>query len=166
MKLIDEKGKLFGLVNIVDLLIVVVVLGLAAGVYYKVTQSNRVVETVPVTLTLLAEEIRQPTVDAIAIGDDAYDWESNGYFGKVVDKQVTPAIAYVETADGRVVKAEIPDKYNLTVTIEGSGVYQSRGVVIGGRDWKVGNTLVLKTQKSSVKTTVIGLVQPEAPTQE
>ena len=35
MKIINEKGKLFGVINIVDLLVVLAVIAVAAGIGYK-----------------------------------------------------------------------------------------------------------------------------------
>ena len=35
MKLINEKGKLFGVINVVDLLVLLAVIAVAAGVGYK-----------------------------------------------------------------------------------------------------------------------------------
>ena len=35
MKIINEKGKLFGLINIVDLLVLIAAVAVAAGVGYK-----------------------------------------------------------------------------------------------------------------------------------
>ena len=35
MKLIDEKGKLFGKVNAIDLCVLIIVIALAFGAYYK-----------------------------------------------------------------------------------------------------------------------------------
>ena len=35
MKIINEKGKLFGLINIVDLLVLVAAIAVVAGVGYK-----------------------------------------------------------------------------------------------------------------------------------
>lgn len=38
MKIINEKGKLFGVINIVDLLVVLAVIAVAAGIGYKLLQ--------------------------------------------------------------------------------------------------------------------------------
>ena len=40
MKIINEKGKLFGLINIVDLLVLIAAVAVAAGVGYKLLPAD------------------------------------------------------------------------------------------------------------------------------
>ena len=64
-KIIDSKGKLFGVINIIDLVVIiaVVVLALSAFVKFdqneKITSSDKVIE-----YTVEVENIRQPSIDA------------------------------------------------------------------------------------------------------
>ena len=55
MKIINEKGKLFGVVNIVDLLVLLAVIAVAAGVGYKLFAPQIVEATskqVPMTVVV------------------------------------------------------------------------------------------------------------------
>ena len=40
MKLIDEKGKLFGKVNVVDLIVIIIIAGIVGAVGYRLTSSR------------------------------------------------------------------------------------------------------------------------------
>ena len=55
MKIINQKGKLFGVINIVDLLVVLAVIAVAAGIGYKLfaTQiADATAEQVAMTVTV------------------------------------------------------------------------------------------------------------------
>ena len=55
MKIINEKGKLFGVINIVDLLVLLAVIAVAAGVGYKLFApqiANATAKQVPMTVTV------------------------------------------------------------------------------------------------------------------
>ena len=59
MKLIDEKGKLFGKINVIDFVIVIIVIGLLAGVGYKLfIQDNNGVTEQPLSLIHISEPTR------------------------------------------------------------------------------------------------------------
>ena len=40
MKFIDEKGKLFGVINVVDLIVIVLILSIIGGIGYRVVSSR------------------------------------------------------------------------------------------------------------------------------
>ena len=67
-KLIDREGRLFGKISVIDLLVVLAVLVLAAAFY---TKNNTLEPTAtaqagtPITFTVLAENLSFQTVDAI-----------------------------------------------------------------------------------------------------
>ena len=66
MKIIDEKGKLFGKINIIDLIIVLVIFALSAATFIKFRTSDAYMskDTI-IEYTLLVENVRTPTVDAL-----------------------------------------------------------------------------------------------------
>jgi hypothetical protein len=76
--MIDEKGRLFGVVSVIDLCILLVVLVAVGGFAYKITGATRFSRwgRHPITMVLQIKNVRQFAVDAIDIGDDIY--EKNG----------------------------------------------------------------------------------------
>ena len=62
MKLIDEKGKLFGLINLIDLLVLLAVLAAAVGIGWKVMSSSQAAEAPKnaVTVTFVARAKNLP----------------------------------------------------------------------------------------------------------
>lgn len=147
MALIDNKGKLFGKVNIIDLSIILVVVLVAAavyGVYFRKTESAEATADrieYDVELTVKPEEF----VDAIKIGDEIRDSVRGHYLGKVIDKKKLPATKVIENIDkGEFVKAEIPGMYDVIVTIEANGMVTPRSILAEGVEVKVGQRMYIK----------------------
>ena len=124
MKIINEKGKLFGVINIVDLLVLLAVIAVAAGVGYKLFApqiANATAKQVPMTVTVrvrgatpfLVEEVQRNS----QIGKKIVSGSS--YTDAVItDMQIEPYDQQVTTADGKIVTARDPDKRDLVFTIE------------------------------------------------
>lgn len=123
MRLIDDKGRLFGLVNIVDLAVVLLVVAVAARIGLK----SRLLRAVnpstlkPVEVVLLIEDVRPATADAVSEGDTIVNAKSNAVLGELIAKEVVPALKEVETADGRLVEAEAPYRKDVYITVRGQG---------------------------------------------
>lgn len=105
MPWLDERGRLFGRVNIVDLTVLALVLMVAArlGLKSRLLRAVNPSTVKPVEVVLVVEDVRQATADAMEEGETVLNTKSNAVFGKLVKKEVRPAQKEVETADGRLV---------------------------------------------------------------
>ncbi|MBC7338411.1 MAG: DUF4330 domain-containing protein [Firmicutes bacterium] len=144
------------LVDLAGVLLVVAVVGLAA---YKLLAVNPRYAAVTKTylMTVLIEEVRQPTVDEIREGIQVKEGDSNQVLGRIVSREVRPARRYVETADGRVVLAPVPEKYDVLVVLEGQAQVTPGAIIMGGQEIRIGFTPALKGQRFLVRGTVVGL---------
>lgn len=147
---IDEKGKLFGKVSIVDMLIVLIVLMAAVGVYYKASKSGlgpiQLKQDKLVITILTSSEARQSVVDCLNVGDAIYDWEKGNLIGRLVDKQVQPLRVYAEDAQGNWKYSEKPGLLSVLMTIEADGVVSNDSIRIDGKEYLAGHTLVVKSK--------------------
>ncbi|HHY36231.1 MAG TPA: DUF4330 domain-containing protein [Firmicutes bacterium] len=157
--MLDEKGRLFGLVNIIDLAVVLVFgLVLAFGAYkFLYVNPSYQPEPKTVRVELVVEGVRQPTVDAIALGDRVYEKNSNGYFGTITDIKVVPAKEVVPTADGKLVEAEVPGRYDIYLTLESPAEVSEEYIQITGQQVRIGLTPTIRTRTYQVETVVFGL---------
>ena len=124
MKLINEKGKLFGVINVVDLLVLLAVIAVAAGVGYKLFApqiAEAAAKQVDMTMIVrvrgatpfLVEEVERNS----QVGKQIVS--GNSYTSAVItDMQIEPYDQQVTTADGRIVTTRDPDKRDLVFTIE------------------------------------------------
>lgn len=126
MKIIDRNGRLFGKISVIDLLVVLAVLVLAAAFY---TKNNTLEPTAtaqagtPITFTVLAENLSFQTVDAIRVGDKLFDKDrsSGGPLGEITAIQELPGEKTEQLKNGTYVRLPNPDGKNLLITVEGSG---------------------------------------------
>lgn len=151
MKLIDEKGKLFGIINIVDLIIIVIVVMLVAGGVKQVR--NPVIEVEEkvrgeekeALVVLEINKAKEYIVDGLVVGDVLYHNEEGTKFGKIIDKQVEER------------KGEEPSRYNVTLTIESIVEDTPKEIIIGGKGARVGSEFALKNKRVKTAGTIINM---------
>ncbi len=160
MKIIDEKGRLFGIINIIDLFISVMLIVLIGFGAYKVFRVNPTVavNTQKVTMVYFIQEVRDVTYNAIEEGEIAKDYDKNSVYGKIIKKEAMPALKMAETADGRFVEAEIPNRLDVKVYIEGDAVISKTGVYMGGQEIRVGYTAAIKGKKFGTRGFVYDII--------
>jgi hypothetical protein len=159
MPWLDERGRLFGRVNIVDLMVLALVLIVAArlGLKSRVLRAVNPSTVKPVEVVLVVEDVRQATADAMQEGETVLNTKSNAVLGKLVKKEVRPAQKEVQTADGRLVLAESPFKKDVYLTVRGEGQVTSNVIILGGAEMRVGASVAVKGLKFSVNSTVLGV---------
>lgn len=153
MKFLDERGKLFGIINLIDLAVVLLLVFLAAGVYYK---SERLTEqtpltTTPITMEFLALDVPEVVAGQIKAGDGAWDRDTNSYLGKIIKVEVRPAQMMTPTADGKQVLAQLPTRQDVLMTIQGEGQVSESDVRLGRRDVRAGLTIFMNSQSWMVR---------------
>lgn len=151
MKLINEKGKLFGVINIVDLLVLLAAVAVVVGVGYKLfaTQITDATATqVPMTVVVrvrgatpfLVEEVQRNS----QVGKNLVS--GNSYTSAVItDMQIEDYVQQVTTADGRIVNATDPSKKDIIFTIETTVPKDTASPSIGTQEVRAGRTLIVKT---------------------
>ena len=95
--MIDKNGKLFGKINIIDLLIVLVVIAalvLVATRMFTPGEKGERVESTKVTLTYVAVDALIGAGEAINVGDPVYEDTTNIELGTVTSVQYEEAYQY------------------------------------------------------------------------
>jgi len=158
MKLIDEKGKLFGLVNIVDLLVLGVVLLVLGGAAYKF-KGHSVGESADKTVkvTVLAPAIRPEMLTNVKVGDKM---ASGSSFTSVVVKDVKIRPAYMITTDSAGKRVEATDPYlkDLIVTVEGKTAISGATINLGGQEIRRGKDFYIKSLDYEFKGMIMDVV--------
>lgn len=157
MKLIDKKGKLFGLINIIDLLFLVILLVALVGGYMRFKDSSIVAEsTNKGKITLMVEEVRQPTIDNIKVGQDIYHYDKGIYFGKITSTSVRPFKEPIDL-EGEWIDAEVPGKYTVYVDLDVEITQNEKSYMIGGEEIRVGNSYRVKSKTSTFTGVCVGI---------
>lgn len=156
--LIDSKGKLFGKISVVDILIVVIVLGALAGVGYKLKQSNVVTPLASsdkIQMVLYTDSTPEASAKAVKIGDTAKDRTTSAVLGKVTNIEIGPSVIYGISDEGKVVASAKPNYVSLKVTVEGSGKFSDMGASFNGSDYYINKSMYETRVGNSVFNIVI-----------
>ncbi|MDD4570857.1 MAG: DUF4330 domain-containing protein [Tepidanaerobacteraceae bacterium] len=157
MSFIDNKGRFFGLINIIDLLIIILVVAVIGRFTLKTQQKSAGAVTKNIEVVLHVKEVRDATADVIEVGDIVKETKTNAVLGEITNLDVKPSDTIVETADGRVVTYPNPVYKDIYITLIGSGSAGENAIVLGSNEIRVGTALQLKTNMYSVTTTVMSI---------
>lgn len=125
-KIIDEHGRVFGKVSIIDFLVVLIVIALGAALYVKfnvLEMTSNSTETGTITYTINIYGVRDYAANAIKPGDKLYDKDSGGgnTIGTITDIKVSDAKKTSALLDGTTVLGNYVGRYDISVTVTASG---------------------------------------------
>ncbi len=152
MKIVNEKGKLFGIINVVDLICLIIALLLALGVGWKIL-GPKVQESVAPTTTMTTTFRIRGTYDYMLRELERIDLVGQrllmgtGY----VDATVTsvnyePYTVQLPTDDGRIVDAVDPIRKDVIITVESEVASGTPILKIGTQEVRAGRTFTFKTR--------------------
>ncbi|MCL6580477.1 MAG: DUF4330 domain-containing protein [Firmicutes bacterium] len=140
MRLLDDRGRLWGRFNPWNAaLVLVVVVALALGLVRLVAvRQAGLAQTEDVLVTFEVPGVRQASIDAVREGEQVYGFENQIPLGPVVSKRVEPHREPVPTATGQLVLAPVPGRYDLYLTVKVRAVAGPNAVSVSGRHLKIG----------------------------
>ena len=141
MKIINEKGKLFGIINVVDFLVLLAAIAVIGGLGWKLL-GPKVVEAVSPTVTLTSQ-MRVRGVSPVVYND----LQEHTQVGKhlVSDMWLDDYEIQIQCADGRIVNAVDPVKKDVVFMIESQVAEGTPAPKIGTQEVRMGRTFILKT---------------------
>lgn len=157
MKIIDEKGKLFGLINVIDLTVLLVLVLLVVG-GAKRFKSKPIVtnEQTEAEITFEVSDVRMATVENIIEGDELYHYDRGGHLGEIVKVDYEPYREPLEK-DGEWINAEVPDKYTVTFTVKTKVKNNPDVIIAGDEQVRVGGQYRVKNKNIACFGTVMDM---------
>lgn len=152
-KIIDEKGKLFGIINIIDLFIILAIIGAFAVLTIKLSGGMKPGDTTSIIknekevyVTLYGNSIVPEALDILKPGDKLV---ANNVFtsGEIVSVDVEPSAYITTNADGEPLLKEHPMWKDITVVIKDKVNVNSPILKAGEQEVRVNYGFILKTQK-------------------
>ncbi len=144
MKIIDDKGKLFGLINIIDFLVAVLVVLVIAGVAYKIRTPAATGEVKLVEVQVMVPCVRPELIGVISVGDPMV--AGNSYTNvKVKSVEIKPALLVNSDSKGKRVMVTDPYLKDVYVTVEGTTTLSSATITLGGQEIRVGKDYYVKS---------------------
>ena len=160
-KFINEKGKLFGIINIIDL-IVLLVIALLAVVGFKFLSSGGFAALskedsegfmgpqTTLEIEFYGEEVSDFVVEQLYEGAYLYDETSLEDLGVLTKFEVGESIAYSPNSDGVNVAAPKPDYKSVKITGEVVGERTPLGATVGAAHYASGHTFVLRAGDAKI----------------
>lgn len=159
MKLVNEKGKLFGIINVIDLAILLVIALVAVAAVYKFAApaaSEVIAPKSDMTVTMrvrgamdyLTDEVMklQPGEKLIA--------GSNYVDAEVVSVENVPYLSAATSAEGKFVTAADPQKSDLLITIRSKQSKTDPILKVGTQEVRIGRGFIFKTQTVEVNAII------------
>ncbi len=153
MKIINDKGKLFGIINPVDLVVVIIILSIVVGVGYRFLSSklnagenSALSGEKEVYVTLYAQQQMPEVADAINKGDKLI--ANNQYTSAEVVEIISnePAATVSPNSDGKSVKSTHPLWRDLKIKIKDKINPSNPILKAGEQEIRVGYPYIFKTQ--------------------
>lgn len=150
MKVLDEKGRLFGKINLIDLLVIVVIVAVIAAVGWKLV-GGRITDALENNNPTIRYEVLCTNVDVdacdYAVAHVGGQLMSNGNLldGYITDCVIEPHTEVALDADGNPKAVENPSSRDLRFTIETKVDTVANAYGLGSQELRVGKSHIVKT---------------------
>ena len=124
-RLIDDRGRLFGRVSIIDILFIIVVIVILTAAFTKFNVQDSPLttpDTVEITYTVLIQSVRVTAGELLRPGDNLYAQETGTFIGTITNVEISGATSPEPLVDGTFVVGTSEERYDivLTVVVQGS----------------------------------------------
>jgi hypothetical protein len=161
-RFLDERGRIFGKVNVVDILVLLVIIAVVVFAVVRFTGASSA--SVPLKVTYTVEAVRQATVDAlqesVELNGTVTD-EGGTVLGKAVDIVVRPTQMEYPTLGGRPEAFDSPIFNDVDIVVLGEGSKSGPTLRIGSVPMRTGRKITLIGTKFEVQSVIMKVVSGE-----
>ena len=146
--IINKESKVFGLINIIDLLIIVLLI--ASGIFFagRVKSGEITIiqqpTTSPYEMRFFVESVQDFTVEKMRVGDELFDDQSNVSLGVIVELNQGPSIEWNPNSSGVLVNSPKEGWSSLEVVTHVNATPYEHGVRIAGNPYSVGHSMTIR----------------------
>ncbi len=155
-RFLDARGRIFGKVNIVDLIVLIVIVAVVVFAVVRTTGDSSA--TIPIQVTYTVEEVRQGTVDAItkAVQAGATVRDDGGtVLGTVLKATAHPTKEEVPTPEGELKPFDSPVFSDVDIVVQGQARISNSTYRIGSVFMRVGKKVSLVGPGFEVQTLIM-----------
>lgn len=163
-KLVDQNGRLFGLISLIDLLVIAIALVLVGALSFKESSTpiaSITSPTTPITYQLTVSNMPAGRLNSLRVGDPLFDQETFNHLGNITDIAVEDCRISILKKDGTFGFADVEGRYNVVLTIQAEALIDERQHVYVNRTdlVAVGWSLNVYTQASLFNGLITALEQ-------
>ena len=156
--IIDDKGRLFGKINVIDLFIIGMFILAVCGGIYKFWPKSVLPDThANVRINFYVYEVPTYTVQNIKVGDIVKDSERNIEFGKVVNVEIGPSDSIAANDKGEFVLSAMPGHSSLKIGVDAKGTIAKDGLKVDNTSYYIGKTVVASAGSSIIVSRISGI---------
>lgn len=161
MRVLDDKGRLFGVVNIIDLVLVIALIAVAMAGVSLVT--NRAPTTVVaradknIAYDMVVRQIRPEQVGYLRVGDVVKRHLTQGIVGTIAHTEVSVAESIGIDSEGRQKISLSPRDKDVFLTIEATGRAGKDIIAVGNEVIKVGDKFDIDTRMFTGEAIILGM---------
>lgn len=129
-KIIDDSGRLFGLVSILDVLVVAVAAVLVFALHTKDNTMPIASVADPmddITYQVVITNMPKGRWESLRLGDKLFDKETGNPVGTIEAMEEEDCVISLLKADGEFVMAPVEDRLNVTLTVKAQALVDARG---------------------------------------
>lgn len=145
--IIDKEGRLFGKISLIDIitLILFLIIGFLFFKQLGVINNNKTAVALDnVEIVFYQEEVNDFTANSVKLGNPSKETLKNINFGEVQDIKIDESISWDKDPDGKQVSSSRDGYNSVYITTHTKGKLTSNGVVLGGEEYYVGQTIMFK----------------------
>lgn len=135
--MIDKNGRIKGKVSLIDAILVIAIVVLAAG-FVRNQLSPRIQDILnpdtPLEVVITGSELRHFIVNSVSIGDVMFRNHDRHPLGTVTNIEITPWEDVLHRSDGTAVLVEHEGRYTIRITLAATGTVRNVGYFINGND--------------------------------
>lgn len=145
--MVDKNGKLFGKVNLIDFLIVLV---LVLGIVFVALRFTKVIggkdepPATPVMISFFGTEVPDYVIDNLKVGDAVYDYNYDIIIGYVTSWETDDPLGYIVDDLGDIHGVKNEGQKSLTLNLVSSVSFgEDYGASIDGNLYGIGHTALI-----------------------
>lgn len=150
MRFLDEKGRVFGKISVIDLALVLVIV--LAGGWFAYARVGRnlgaeiAAKEQPIEITVVISGIRPSTAEAFKRSGPVTEFKTGAVIGAVKGVEVKPASYWFVDDGGRLMKSVTEERVDAFVTIAGKARFGENSITMNGVEVRVGLSLGIHTK--------------------
>jgi len=144
--IIDNKGRLFGKISVIDIFAAVVLIMLFAVVGLNIGTNSRVAAAgaeQPVIITFFKDALEDFTVEALELGARVENDTDGTFMGEVISIEVGESISFMPDIDGNEVKSSMEGFSSVTLQTRVNGRLADGTVLLGGNLYGSGTQIII-----------------------
>lgn len=156
---IDEKGKLFGKVNLLDIIIIlVIVAAVAFGGWYFLRNKGGDGSKLTISYTVEVTKKDEAYFDHIFEGESVVDGKTKQAMGTIISYEKVPArILTQNNEDMTLAYSDLAGKYDGYITIELDADVEYPDLKSGDEEIKIGKSVAYRSESAAIHGYIIGI---------